>query len=176
MSTIGLCGRQGLFLATASTIALAMWVAAKRPEPPTVAAPRITCSARTIADISTPEGQTPDTLMMMVGTISEIDRTFHCGMFLTVTQIRYGDVFGMVVPCIETQRRLGLRFEVGDEHRLFIDGHGRVRAIDWNGHRYPIAGYPATVLTPATVIGHVISEMTFPDGEMHYRAGGWHWH
>jgi hypothetical protein len=167
MSTIGLCGRQGLLLATASTIALALWVAAKHPEPLPAAPPRISTAAATLEDPGHP--------MTIIGTISEIDRTFHCGMFLWVTQIRYGDRFGVLVPCIESGRRRGLRFKVGDEHRLFVDEHGCVRAIEWNGRVYPFADRSFTVLTPAAVIGHVITVTTEPDSQFHYRADGWHW-
>jgi len=108
------------------------------------------------------------------GTITEVHASFGCGFNVGVAQVRYGDRFGVVVPCIELLQGDGLRFAVGDSHRVIVDDRDRVRAIEWHGHRYRVDGYPS-VMTPAWAIGRILWSTTASDNAMHYSADGWRW-
>jgi hypothetical protein len=115
------------------------------------------------------------TYLVATGTITEVGPSFGCGVFVGVTQIRYGDHQGVLVPCIEFQRAKGLRFAVGDVHRLIIDGHDRVRAIEWNDRWYPLDGFPA--VKPPPGIGSVRWSTSRERGgstQVHDSAPGWH--
>lgn len=106
-----------------------------------------------------------------VGTITEALTSAGCGIFVSVAEVRYGDRFGVLVPCIELHIAAGLRFAVGDTHHLLVDDNDVVRAIEWNGHRYAMDTTLPAVKTPATAIGHI----TAVDPTRHYDAPGWRW-
>ncbi|HEX3765903.1 MAG TPA: hypothetical protein VHW23_44705 [Kofleriaceae bacterium] len=140
----------------ATGVAAAAWIA-DRPGPPCV-----------------PPGAPPETLeptYEVIGTITEVQPGGGCGIFLSVSQIRYGNAFALVVPCLDLNGELGPRFAVGDRHRLVVDGNDVVRAIEWNGHRYEQPTCLAVVMAPAEAFGHVA--VTAPD--LAYHAPGWHW-
>jgi hypothetical protein len=130
-------GTRGLLALGALSIAIASaaWLAS-RPAP----SPVKWCGTSAYPTIG-PEPPPPEPI---TATITEVGPTAGCGVFVITTKIRYGN-FGLVIPCIEFYRGDGLRFEVGDEHRLILDGRDRIHAIEWNGHRYPFSGYPAVV-------------------------------
>lgn len=107
-------------------------------------------------------------------TITELRESFDCGIFVGVSQVRYGDRFGIVVPCLAIYRADGLQFAIGDTQTLRIDDRGRVTAITWRGKTWHSddAAY-GIVKTPATAVGNISWS---DDGRMHYRAPGWAWH
>jgi hypothetical protein len=161
LGTRGLLALGALSLAIAS----AAWLAS-RPAP----TPVRWCGTSSYPRIG-PERPAPEPI---TATITEARNTAYCGIFIAYTEIRYGN-FGLIIPCIEFYRDRGLRFEVGDEHRLILDGRDRVHAIEWNGHRYPIGlDHHAAVKVPGFALGHITFN-TDPEGEMHYSAPGWRW-
>jgi hypothetical protein len=147
-------------------IASAAWLAS-RPAPPSLVT---WCGTSSVPRI----GAEPPAPEPISATITEVGTAFGCGHVISMTEIRYGS-FGLIVPCLDLHRASGLRFEVGDEHRLILDGRDRVHAIEWNGHRYPISidHYPS-VKVPGYALGH-ISFTIDAENEMHYSAPGWRW-
>jgi len=142
---------RGLFLLGGLAIACTAtsWIfrppAPRARATPPVASPTSGASAaasapsgsRASAAASAPSGKeldvNPDTI---TGTITEVHMSLSCGVFVGVAQVRYGDRFGLMVPCVEFLQGTGLRFAVGDSHRLFVGGDHRVHAIEWRGQRY----------------------------------------
>jgi hypothetical protein len=161
-------GTRGLLaLGTLSlAIASAIWLASRPASPSLVK----WCGTTSYPSIG-PERPAPEPI---TATITEVGYSFGCGRFISMTEVRYGN-FGLIVPCLDIHQASGLRFEVGDEHRLILDGRDRVHAIEWNGHRYPISidHYPS-VKVPGYALGH-ITFSTDPEGETHYSAPGWRW-
>jgi hypothetical protein len=164
-------GTRGLLALGALSLAIASaaWLASR----PASRSPVKWCGTSSYLMIEPPGGPDRPAPDPVTATITDVGSTAGCGIFVITTEIRYGD-FGLVIPCIEFYRGDGLRFEVGDEHRLILDGRDRVHAIEWNGHRYPFSGYPS-VKVPGFALGHITSMTTYPDNQMHYHAPGWRW-
>lgn len=167
-------GRRGAWALGAAAVAasLGAWIAA-RPVPP---AERVTARAEPSSAPVTERHSglnTGPVIRIVTGTITRTWESLSCGTFIGATTIRY-DRFGVIVPCIEFLRHAGLRFAVGDTHRVIVDGSRRVLAIEWNGRRFPVTGYPVVVM-PAAATGPVETTYTIPDGQLHYSAGTWRW-
>lgn len=119
-------------------------------------------------------GSAPDGLEAtheVIGTITEAHQGPGCGVYVWVSEIRYGNAFAVVAPCLDVASAVGPRFAVGDQHRLFVDDSDVVRAIEWNGRRYVLGTDLPLVKAPIDVLGHV--SVTTPD--LAYDAPGWHW-
>jgi hypothetical protein len=108
-------------------------------------------------------------------TITEVVRAPGCGVSIGVTQIRYGDDFGVAIPCLEFFEGRGLRFAVGETQTIIVDDHDQVIAIRSHGVTRRFDGGYESVRTPPEVIGHLgwsadshMSYETFEGSQPHW--------
>lgn len=111
-------------------------------------------------------------------TITETEEPAGCGVLVAFARVRYGDRFGLVVPCIDLYRADGLRFAVGDMHTLHLDAQARVTSIIWQDKTWQVGSRPyEPVKTPASAIGHIhwTIEGSVAKPHVRYQALNWSW-
>jgi hypothetical protein len=162
-------GRILLALAIAMTIVLVVHRDARRAEPPAIDLDVITTIEPSFANR---EAEAPPPADPNTATITEVHHGVYCGVMVGISEIRYGDRFTLLVPCLEFYEGAGLPFAIGDTHTVVVDDDDRVLAIRSNGRTWRFDEGFESAKAPAAAFGHVTSMI---DAHTHYRAPGWTW-
>jgi hypothetical protein len=162
-------------LIIAALIAMTIVIVPRHPTPAEVPTIDVTLSDDEPRDQTTANIEAPPA-DHNTSTITEVKFGWGCGTFVGVTEIRYGNDFGVVIPCIEFYQSESLRFVPGETQTVLVDDRDRVIAIRSRGATERFDGGFESVRTPAAAIGHLTWTI---DSHMAYETDGsvphWSW-